>query len=193
MAMKKRTALLVSSLLVVVSSAPLHADLIPPPPDCPQGSVGRSSHSGAYCEAMPCSSDADCKAEQGRCRQWRVCTKLFSVKRGGRAYREPPVEREEVVASCPPRATCTGTETPAPVTNGTVLREQPECKTADYCVGKQAALSGKPTRGKGCGCTIADEPSAAAWLVVAFVIIGRWWRRSRRHRRCPCHVPTSGL
>lgn len=133
--MKRAATLLV--LLFTVSPLAARADAIDGPPACPPGAVGRSSHSGQWCEPAVCASDADCASTGGHCRAYRVCTRHASIPPGGLGqFRDPPPSPDEVdvvVGSCEPAAACRGDEEPPPPTAGT-LTGDPSCREASFCV-----------------------------------------------------------
>ncbi len=73
-----------ATAVVLFGAAGARADAIEgPPTDCPAGSVGESSHSGAWCGATTCTADSDCE-QYGRwpeprrhyvCRQTELCVR----------------------------------------------------------------------------------------------------------------------
>ena len=125
-------------LLLLLAPRSVRADAIEGPPACPPGARGRSSHSGTWCEAAPCASDADCSDVGGHCRPWRVCTRRASIPMGGHAaMREPapaPFEIDLVVGSCEPTRACRGDEEPPPPIAGTYVAPTPTCQQASFCV-----------------------------------------------------------
>ncbi len=137
---------------LLMSHGAARADAIPPPPACPPGSRGMSSHAGECCVPATCQSDADCKDLKGTtCRPWRVCTRVYLVPAGGRRSRDiPPRPQELAVGSCPVEEGCTGDEEPPPPTAGKPSGGGvPSCVDQDYCVAK--ALPPLPTSGPGKG------------------------------------------
>ena len=169
------------------------ADAIPPPPACPPGSRGVSSHAGERCEPAPCQSDADCKDLEGTtCRRWRVCTKVYMVPAGGRrSFNTPPHPENLAVAGCPVEKGCTGTEEPPPPTAGTANPEPPSCVDRDFCVPKAlpplptARPDGKKARGdRGdddgdetapaggcCKCHLGARQDGHGWLLVLGLVL----------------------
>ncbi len=66
-------------MLLLLGSLAL-ADVVgPEPTSCPAGSIGRSNHSGSWCEATHC--DEDCP--DGACREIGLCVDAREVGCGG--------------------------------------------------------------------------------------------------------------
>jgi hypothetical protein len=139
-----RLALALCACAPWLSALPVRADAIDPPPACPPGTRGRTSHAGQWCEAQPCAVDADCAPRNAvdrilqpgpsRCRPWRVCVRTADVARGGDYGNAPHHAEDLVVGSCDPSAACDGTERPQPPTHGTFRPGAPVCTVASYRV-----------------------------------------------------------
>lgn len=182
-----RAASAVAPLLLTVSIvlAPrlVRADAIDGPPACPPGAIGRSSHSGQWCEAAPCTTDADCGEDGGHCRPWRVCTRRASIPVGGLGqFRDPPPPPNEidlVVGSCEPARACRGDEEPPPPAPGTFVEASPTCREATFCV--PDALPALPLIGAPAPSPV-PPPSSAAQVSVEREV----------HASCNCAVPGEG-
>ncbi|MBW2457516.1 MAG: hypothetical protein JRI68_23615 [Deltaproteobacteria bacterium] len=144
-------------VVLLAAHGTARADSIPPPPACPPGSRGLSSHAGERCVPATCQSDADCKDLKGTtCRRWRVCVRTHMVPAGGRRGGEVPPRAEDLaVGSCPVEKGCTGDEEPPPLTAGKANPGPPHCLDADYCVPQ--ALPPLPTSSPGKGDDDEDE------------------------------------
>lgn len=195
---------LIFVLLVSLFPIVARADAIEGPPACPLGARGRSSHSGQWCEAAPCASDADCADAGGHCRAYRVCTRHASIPAGGHgAFRDPPpppYEVDLVVGSCEPARACRGDEEPGPPMAGAYVDAAPTCSEATFCVPESlptlpligppapppasAAVApasvpsvAEPTRSS-CGCAVPGSRGAApASLVLALACLALGRRR----------------
>ncbi|MBW2525160.1 MAG: hypothetical protein JRI23_13335 [Deltaproteobacteria bacterium] len=175
------------------------ADALPPPPACPPGARGKTTHAGPRCAPAPCTSDADCKEQEigGSCKPWRVCTRSTEVPphRRGRPGGTPTVE-QVVVGSCAPAHKCSGDEEPPPPTVGELLEGKPSCQEGKFCVpgalpplptgapGGPGATGGKaPSGGKaGCGSCAIGRPSRdgglpPGWLAPLAVVALRLRRK----------------
>lgn len=189
-----------SAFVLLLLGATAHADSLEPPPACPPGSRGQSTHEGLWCEPWTCSSDADCNG--GRCVPWRVCTRVATVA-PDRWGRRPPEPLTIVVGSCQPSHACTGTEEPPPPVVGSFdASASPTCTEATYCVpvalpqfptrdveeadeGPEGTVTGSapespagPRATRNCGCATpapsASEPiEAVALLALVLVVMGR--------------------
>jgi len=135
------------------------ADAIESPPACPPGATGQSSHSGTYCAATPCTTDAECTESGRTCAEWRVCTRSASVMQGGRRIGPPTTFTAlEVVGTCAPSANCRGDEEPPPPVVGTLAAGPPTCTVARYCV--PPSLPGLPPT-RVATAVVASQPMVA--------------------------------
>lgn len=199
--------LLVVGVIMGAAMPAARADAISPPPACPPGSQGRSSHAGEWCEPAACQSDSDCSKLGGSCRPWRVCTRAAKAQHGGlRGFDRPPMDVTLAVGSCAPDEACRGDEEPPPPTIGSWAEGPPVCTNATYCVPaslpplptaagpSSAAPSGSADAGgcapppagrpRGCGCRVGaptDPLVGLGALVVAVGVAGY----ARRRRKTP--------
>lgn len=118
-------ALMMFALALAATSGTASADAVgPPPDDCPPGAQGVTSHSGQWCVAMTCNTDADCtggdslRAMMGRgggptvCREVDLCLTTSTYHAGGRgAYLNgpdaPPLTRV-IASACTPSCDAPG-------------------------------------------------------------------------------------
>jgi MYXO-CTERM domain-containing protein len=106
----QRALLSLSSFVVALTFAGVaRADVVaPPPPSCPDGSIGQSSHSGPYCWLAPCTNDEMCASYHSRdntprvCRPTAVCVRSKELWRKGGGKSEVP----EAIGSCDGAAKC---------------------------------------------------------------------------------------
>ena len=154
------------------------ADALPPPPACPPGSQGTTSHAGPRCVPAPCDSDEDCKEVGGSCRDWRVCTRSTKVGPHRRRRGAPPTYHEIVVGTCPPADKCKGDEEPPPPTVGKLIDVPPSCSERKFCVpaslpplpaptaSAKRGPGGKRSRLGACGCRLGSKSGAdsSGWL-----------------------------
>ena len=141
-------------LLLHLATNPAAADAIgPDPEDCPNGSIGTSSHAGEWCEPTTCfTGDGECN--EGSCVQdLGLCVTREEVGCGGmRADSAEPCTftKEEAHGTCSEQADCSvGT-----------------CEIASRCGSKAAAV---------CGCSSLSVGSAA--LGLALLALGGLIRR----------------
>lgn len=197
-----RTLLATLTLLALPTLA--SADAIEGPPACPRGAHGRTSHSGQWCEPLPCTGDGDC-SDGARCEPVRMCTVTASIPPGGRRRMPGPGEPPETpyvatlaVASCDAAASCTGTEEPWPPTAGNIANRTPSCATARMCVMPPLPslgdlLAGEPTPEAApapppeaapapapspapSSCSVGGA-TPAGWLALALPLLALAWRR----------------
>src|SRR5262245_44352945 len=91
------------------------ADAVMPPPDnCPPGSVGEASHNGPWCRPTTCTTDADCDklrtyeqpAVPRVCREQPLCIESRTEpNRSGWRSREP-ITRQLALSTCSSGASC---------------------------------------------------------------------------------------
>ncbi len=181
------------SAALLAGAATAQADSIPPPPACPPGSRGSSSHAGELCLPAPCTTDGDCKRPDTRCRPWRVCTRTYAVPPGGRRVNAPPRDLDLVVGSCAPDKACTGAEEPPPPTAGSPKPDPVRCSEATYCI--PTGLPPLPTAGPKkdpaaenepdlppsgcCKCHLGAQNGEHGWLLVLGLTMLGTRRRSR--------------
>ena len=113
-------ALTMFGLALAGISGTASADAIMPPrDDCPPGAQGVSSHSGGWCVAVTCDTDADCaggdsiRARMGGgggptvCREVDLCLTTSTYHAGGRRPStrgaEEPMLTREIASACAPR------------------------------------------------------------------------------------------
>ena len=116
---------------VMATTTTAYADALSPPPACPPGAKGQSTHAGLWCAPAPCTSDEQCRTGNS-CRNWRVC-----IRKSDSFYnrRNPvPLQIDVVVGSCDPAQKCSGEDQPPPPMAGTVASGRPECTVGKYCV-----------------------------------------------------------
>jgi hypothetical protein len=182
-------------MALLTGAATAQADAIPPPPACPPGSRGASSHAGQWCAPAPCARDGDCTQPETQCRPWRVCTRTYSVPRGGRrGFQSPPQDEDLVVASCAPEEACSGQDEPPPPTSGSPKADAARCKDGKYCVSaplpplpattakkrKTQVDEDEPDPPKGCcKCHLGARDGHQGWLLV----LGLATLAARRGRR----------
>lgn len=103
---------LVFVLVAVTTGA--FADAIPPPPTCPAGATGQSSHAGAYCApTRTCATAAQCGGHRESCLDTSLC--VAQVTQDAYAHFPPQpgdVPRhethEEVTGTCDAHHHCAG-------------------------------------------------------------------------------------
>jgi len=154
------------------------ADALPPPPACPPGSRGATSHAGPRCVPAPCERDEDCKEIGGACRDWRVCTRSTQIAPHRRRPGASPSYEEVVVGTCAPAEKCKGDQEPPPPTVGKLIDVPPSCAERKFCVpaslpplpapaaSTKAGPLGKGSRFGACGCRLGTRQGAdpAGWL-----------------------------
>lgn len=173
-------------VLVSLVPAGASADAIDmPPTDCPVGSVGVTSHAGAWCDATTCSEDASCIAYRSTLQgpmsytcepSVGLCVVRESYTEGGlRGATSPAPTRTRDVAgrSCTSDADCS-----APAS----------CVIASRCVPMPHPVTGVLVHA--CGCRAAGTGDRASGLVAASCALGvalglRRRRLSRPSRALP--------
>lgn len=158
--------LTVASMALVARSA--RADAVEPPPtNCPDGTVGGSSHSGPYCALDSCSTDTDCASGEV-CQPTSLC--IGTMGCGGLQFdsgpypdggHEPPCMLTTANASCGTAACASGT-----------------CMERSVCVSVTAV---EPVSRSGCGCHAGTASGdTAAWLLALGTLGLFAARRARR-------------
>lgn len=170
-------ALLLASGLL---APPALADAIgPPPATCPRGSIGRSSHAGAYCAATTCSVDADCERQSwGSDRRRYVCQPDVALCVGTKDVTSPRARRglnrtivDIGVGACD--AACV-----APAT----------CQTARRCVEAASPApaptgTARPSGARACACHAGPTGGEAApWAALVGLAAASAGRRRARRR-----------
>jgi MYXO-CTERM domain-containing protein len=161
--------LALSLLLLAAAPAVVAADAIAPPPECPPGAHGVSSHDGQWCTPTTCAADADCSrwgaSEQDPlvCRPAGLCVATESRSPGGRMPADAPREPYQVQIA---RAAC---ERDADCADGARCELASRCLTPTFpeLVGTRS----------GCACGVAAGPTPGPLAGLGLVLFALAWRR----------------
>lgn len=122
------------------------ADVLPGvKPECPEGSVPKETHVGAWCEPTTCDPDQGC-AQGNACRPVALCieTERYQSWRSGKADLIRTIARGpcEPDGSCVRPAVCEQTTrcAPAPAKMIEMPKQMPSCAAAPPVPGAPAAL-----------------------------------------------------
>ena len=161
-----RLVMLVALGAVFIMTVPAEADVVgPPPTNCPDGTEPMSSHQGAYCHPMRCSTNADCD-RGGVCAETSLCLGKREIwYRYTPPEKNPPTHYEIAEGTCPNGACSKGICTKANFCMPTL--------TDDIQRVRQQACSG-------CSCRVAQSGSSSligGFLVAGLLIGFSLWRR----------------
>jgi MYXO-CTERM domain-containing protein len=197
--MLARVALAASVLLVARDSL---ADVVmPPPDDCPPGSVGHSSHLGPYCAPTTCNTDADCKnqgswhhRDKGRtlvcedglalCIEQKDFTRWRGRPDAGKNMRPVAVSACDRGGACASPAVCETARRcvfeDAPAQTTPQAGAGPSQNPPFNSTGSAGSSSKAPTK-TGCACALGESSEQAGAL--SLLLLGLGLLGSRRSRR----------
>jgi hypothetical protein len=145
--------------IATVSVGPsVRADVVGPPPDeCPDGSLGGSSHCGPYCSPDRCTGDDDCEGDT-TCQEVPLCVEVLECMSNG-----GPFTQEAVTDTCEGGGGCDDEST---------------CQTLQVCAPPEVFTS---VQRAGCGCAAPGRGAAggAALAVLLAAALIAWGRRGR--------------
>lgn len=187
--------------ITLLLSPAVRADaVLPPPEDCPPGSIGQSSHNGPFCSVTTCSTDADCEGkcswrdrDRGRRLRCEDSVPLCIEQREFSNWRRPQNSQTKnivpvAVGSCDGSRACASPAV-CETTKRCVFQDRPATPPTRTSgpASAPAGASSKDTSGGACSCVIVGGVAPAAPLSVALLGIGLLWARVARRRR-PCHT-----
>lgn len=180
--------------LLLLPSAASADRVMPPPDDCPAGSIGHSEHAGQWCVATTCESDGDCtrRARPGWfdgdaryvCRQTALCVVTERYQLGHRTpepeFSERTVARGPCIEGrCPAGGECQtagrcvpadeSASEPAPSEPATEAEEDTSAASASEAPagsgGGEGAAASEPEASGGCAVGRGEGAGAAAVLL----------------------------
>jgi hypothetical protein len=161
--------------LVMIFSSLAFADAVEmPPPECPVGSYGTSSHAGSWCQASTCESTSDCEAGEN-CQEHSLCIEESEVPCGG-GWNPPDTAEECLVTKLEAFGPC----------NSDGSCDQGTCITDMRCVDpdelNSEGDSGSPKEDSCGGCSTGSSRTVMglSFLVLAGVLISRKQRSVSR-------------
>lgn len=144
----------VVTVSVLCASTRVRADAVPSPPeDCPRGAVGRTGHSGVWCDPTTCAASDTCEDSRD-CQTQGLCITHETYTPGGRPGPDrpsTPLSRDIAEAACNAGETCA---------------DGSRCVVARRCVKPSLADAFNP-KNAGCGCALTDRADAATGLGLA--------------------------